>query len=235
VLNWLENYRRERQDKTPGKVDVYGRSRVASGDELVKRPSRTKRGLEIELEQENSMPSMATSTVMAISSSSHQLAVNVPSAAAVASSSSALDYCTPTKHSKSILEERLVMSAHNPNTPPSSSRKTLSDITASNVLMPKKRWLREAFSEQQQSSNSEVLARPIRWSEEDEMMEAQEQQQLQRRSPKSLIVATALVELASDKTMQLLPPITITAPQPQQLLSIQADQSQPLNLSVNSR
>ena len=47
-----------------------------------------------------------------------------------------------------------------------------------------------------------------------------------RRSPKSLIVATALVELATENS----PSKSETAP-----TAATADQNQPLNLSVNSR
>ncbi len=223
MLNWLENYRRERQEKTtPGKTDVGG----SVDPEVLKRPNRTKRGLVSELEQENSMPNFQA------------IASTVPTdlSAPVMSSEQC---CTPVKQARSLLEERLAMvpgsvgngdsPVHTPSPP---ARKTLSDITSSNVLMPKKRWLREVFSEQQStgSASNEVLARPIRWNEDEDERMQQQQQQQQRRSPKSLIVATALVELATDK-----PGTPSSSPTQSQATPIIHDQNQPLNLSVNSR
>ncbi|CAB4064393.1 Zinc finger protein 367 [Lepeophtheirus salmonis] len=108
---------------------------------------------------------------------------------------------TPKKSSASILEERLV-----------SPRKTLGDITkqssmniigsplsskpsyitpSSGSFKLKKRWLKEAFLEEERKCHSsstteatEDLALPIRWTSEDEQ---------QRRSPKSMVVAKALL------------------------------------------
>ena len=52
---------------------------------------------------------------------------------------------------------------------------------------------------------------------------------MSRRSPKSLIVATALVELASDSSPSKSESGSTSGP------AAAADQNQPLNLSVNSR
>ena len=101
-------------------------------------------------------------------------------------------------------------------------------FSANNALNPKKRWIEQAAAAS--TSTSEVLARPIRWGEDEEnqLRLRSQQERRGRRSPKSLIVATALIELASDSSpskseSELTSGATVT------------DQNQPLNLSVNSR
>ena len=103
---------------------------------------------------------------------------------------------------------------------------------ANNVLNPKKRWIEQAAAASTSTSTSsaaaEVLARPIRWGEDEEnQLRMRSQQERSRRSPKSLIVATALVELASDSSP--------SKSESGSTSGATADQNQPLNLSVNSR
>ena len=104
------------------------------------------------------------------------------------------------------------------------------NFSANNVLNPKKRWIEQAAAASTTStSTSEVLARPIRWGEDEEnQLRLRRQQERGRRSPKSLIVATALVELASDSSPSKSETGSTSG-------SVAADQNQPLNLSVNSR
>ncbi|XP_040567556.1 uncharacterized protein [Lepeophtheirus salmonis] len=197
VLLWLENYRKDRQEKTPGKnISVESPHTIPPPvikTEVVEDEFKraTKRGLELDIE-------------------------NSPLCFVINK--------TPKKSSASILEERLV-----------SPRKTLGDITkqssmniigsplsskpsyitpSSGSFKLKKRWLKEAFLEEERKCHSsstteatEDLALPIRWTSEDEQ---------QRRSPKSMVVAKALVELSS------LPSYNDTS------------DLQPLNLSLNS-
>ncbi|TRY75324.1 hypothetical protein TCAL_08325 [Tigriopus californicus] len=224
VLRWLAKYKQEREEKTPGKLQ-HGEIRVESPfldihrsmnvtplgptNLGIPKKSKTKRGLVDELEQEN-FPSACSDNAPPMS---------------------------PRKMSKSLLEERLVLSP---------KRKTLSDITpsksTSNVLKPKKRWIQgivqqEQEQQQQQQqlqeqritedasdalvthSNVDVLAKPIVWNEEDE-----EPAQLlsrpnlfvagePRRSPKSWMVAKTLVEMKQNWD----------------------DNNQPLNLSMDKR
>ena len=96
------------------------------------------------------------------------------------------------------------------------------------MLNPKKRWIEQAAAASTSSTSSEVLARPIRWGEDEErQLRMRSQQERSRRSPKSLIVATALVELASDSSP--------SKSENGSTSGAAADQNQPLNLSVNSR
>lgn len=262
VISWLHNYRREREEKgattsTPGKQPS-----PAADSPAFRRQSRTKRGLEIELdqtEQENSAPPMPQphATVMPQMSSLAYHHPPPPSSMATASSlplsvpilTSAL-CSTPTKQpppppilpsSSSPAASSSPTSAADPSSSPLAPRKTLSDITpgsanqANNVLNPKKRWIEQAAAASTSTSGSsgaasEVLARPIRWGEDEErqLRLMRSQQERSRRSPKSLIVATALVELASDNSC--------SSPSKSENGSSPAgDQNQPLNLSVNSR
>ena len=105
-------------------------------------------------------------------------------------------------------------------------------FSANNVLNPKKRWIEQAAaaSTTSTSSSAEVLARPIRWGEDEEnqLRMRSQQERRGRRSPKSLIVATALVELASDSSPSKSETGSTSG-------ATAADQNQPLNLSVNSR
>ena len=98
------------------------------------------------------------------------------------------------------------------------------------MLNPKKRWIEQAAAAST-STSSEVLARPIRWGEDEEnqLRIRSQQERMSRRSPKSLIVATALVELASDSSPSKSESGSTSGP------VAAADQNQPLNLSVNSR
>ncbi len=98
------------------------------------------------------------------------------------------------------------------------------------VKFPKKRWLREAFSQQQEQrrdkrrheSESDDLARPIRWGDEPSTTSCS---RANPPSPKSLIVATALVELKGSREA-----VTATSAMAEEY----EDDSQPLNLSLSS-
>lgn len=220
VLKWLAKYKQEREEKTPGKVPL-GEARVdspfsdlsrsmnitplgpASYVTSIPKKSKTKRGLVDELEQEN-FPSSDNRTPQ----------------------------MSPRKISKSLLEERLVLSP---------KRKTLSDITPSesksNVLKPKKRWIQGIVQQEQEQqqlqerqtaedasdllashSSVDVLAKPILWNDEEEepvhfSKPKVSEGEVLRRSPKSWIVAKTLVEMKQSWD----------------------DNNQPLNLSMDKK
>lgn len=227
VRRWLENYRRERMDKTPGKATSEQVLAPLSSNNFQqqnqqlkslspKRP-KSKRGLATELEQENVPHDLSNKKSPPTSSDPPRILQSLNPIPILSSPirrslpRSPMKPCwlknaTPpsAEKSRSLLEERLIL------TPP----KRKGDVVS--ISVPKKRWLKEAFREQTGSSPSssssssafcEDLARPIKWSAEDE-------EDRHRRSPKSMIVAKALMELSDNAA------------------AASKDQSQPLNLSI---
>lgn len=273
VQAWLENYRRERQDKTPGKINIlaptlqeelhhphqqqqpqyhqpqllhqqqhhyqpqHTSSSNASNDENsvrlegtpVKKP-KSKRTLVSELEQEN-VPHHKT--VKSFPSPQRPLSFNPTSATSYMPQSpirSPLRACaarprvepSPGKQ-RSLLQDRLVAS------PAKKHHHLLLSSPIKSTMQPKKRWLKTVFQEQMQSGSksttnsssssaaaaAEVLARPISWDNENENNAASSPR---ARSPKSYLVAAALVELRDHNKAALSP----------------TSADQPLNLSMSS-
>lgn len=239
VNRWLENYRRERIDKTPGKTNGPNEEPTSSplssmgssaaviqaAHELCKR-SKTKRGLATELEQENLVATSFASS-SPCTPAKRALPLSPMNASRYTLPKSPLRPCAAAATSLTG-EDRPVPSV----------RRTLGDITPgrenSNILppeplllvkstppgspvktlKPKKRWLKTVFQEQkkQEKHEDENLAMPIRWND-NEMPLA-----LRRRSPVNWSVVSALVEMGQEDHRN----------------SILSQNSQPLNLSTSA-
>ena len=242
VQKWLENYKRERMEKTPGKVNVnvdfnglqsppkQMMLHIEELEEEVQRPPskpKSKRGLSSELEQENrpsikvhQEPTSTTTASTTTSSSSSTLLPLLPRSplrpmmTRQPTSPINIHRGTPEKRHKSLLEQRLILSP---------KRKAA-------LRPPKKRWqLEAAFQEQQQQQQHhqnnhqgrEVLARPIQWGDEED------------ERAKTRIVARTLVELSQDGGSKQHHPPDLQ-PRLQASTPAAAGEEQPLNLSLTS-
>lgn len=201
VQKWLENYRRERMDKTPAKNPLENTpvSPVSSpqnafdlgvrtsadilAHELCKRS--IKRGLASELEQENI--SYHTPAKMPNSSPMKQgLNLITPR--------KTLGDITP-KKDKNILPPEPIDNLSNI---PLSPIRNLKSIPSSPVrsLKPKKRWMKTVVQEQkrQEVGDDENLAMPIRWNE-NESLPIPNIRRGANSSPVNWSVVSALVDL----------------------------------------
>lgn len=239
-------------EKTPGKVNIVfaktpegssGENSLEFQPDIVKKP-KSKRGLVSELEQENlpaNSQAFNLSGVNVTSTSSNRpLVISQTNDSTFIPRSPLRPRQSPLRPNldranSSLLERRLILSPKRRLlTPLSPQRRLLSSsspqrrlISSSSpqvelannaeatLMKPKKRWQMEVFQEQQSNvkGNKEVLARPIEWNDEDEV---------KRRSPKSWIVAKALVELSELSSNRRVNE------------EVSTNSEQPLNLSLNS-
>jgi hypothetical protein len=214
VSKWLDNYRRERSEKTPAKVDASQTfcASVATPSPVATLPLslltaspflysdhagaakrlKTKRGLVSELEQENGpAPPAKVAAPLALTSPVRPvcLAAVPRSPLKPFNENVAL---TPQRHG-AVTPVKAASSPARPVRPAASPAKTLN---------LKKRWLKEVVQEQKQlvlersarrDDDVENLAVPIRWSDHEA---ADFSLAVRRRSPTAWSVASALVELA---------------------------------------
>ena len=221
VAKWLENYRRERLDKTPAKNPPTSNSVTENtpvspqqpssftfdlgvrtsadilAQELCKR-NRIKRGLVSELEQENYIPAK-------IQASPVKQGLNL-----IQPVRRTLGDITPKKDKNILPPEPFINSNNIPLSPvkslkliPQSPVKSLRLIPQSPVksLKPKKRWMKTVVQEQKRQEEDEHLATPIPWNENESPIP------LIRRgpnaSPVNWSVVSALVDLGQSTPQPL--------------------------------